>query len=53
MEKIDVIIEYTGNGHTAKMRMDFKEYLLLRDMQMVDPVEEMVDLLRSEAERGI
>lgn len=53
MENIIIKVEFENKGFASSVEMELREYRNLRDNTLSDPIENMVERLKEEMERGI
>lgn len=52
-EKIEITISVTKDGQTLKAVLDYDVVKQLKESHKVDSIEQMINVLRQEIERGI
>ena len=52
-EKIEIIVIVTKEGQTAKAFLDYDNVKQVKELQGNDLIEQMINVLRQEIERGI
>lgn len=52
-EKIEITVSVTKDGQTVKAVLDYDNVKQVKELHGTDPIEQMINVLRQEIERGI